>query len=155
MRPLTTIAALASSVLATAALAQTSATAFGRPGDPHNVTQTIAVNMTDRMEFVPSRISVREGETVRFVVTNSGKKKHEMVIGTLGGLKEHAALMKKHRGMKHDAPYMAHVAPGKTETLDWQFTQPGEFHYACLVGHHFEDGMAGQISVVAAGRAGP
>lgn len=149
MKLLTTIAALACSVFAMAAPAQTSETAFGKPGDPRNVTQTIAVNMTDAMEFNPSRITVREGETVRFVVTNAGKKKHEMVIGTLAGLKEHAALMKKHRGMKHDAPYMAHVAPGKSETLDWQFTQPGEFHYACLVGHHFEDGMAGQINVVA------
>ena len=149
MKLLTTIAALACSVFTMAAPAQTRETAFGKPGDPRNVTQTIAVKMTDAMEFNPSRITVREGETVRFVVTNAGKKKHEMVIGTLAGLKEHAALMKKHRGMKHDAPYMAHVAPGKTETLDWQFTQPGEFHYACLVGHHLEDGMAGQINVVA------
>jgi uncharacterized cupredoxin-like copper-binding protein len=143
------IAALACSVFVTAALAQTAETAFGRPGDPRNVTHTIAVNMTDSMEFIPARITVREGETVRFVVTNSGKKKHEMVIGTLAGLKEHAVLMKKHRGMKHEAPYMAHVAPGKSETLDWQFTKPGVFHYACLVGHHLEDGMAGQINVVA------
>ena len=42
---------------------------------------------------------------------------------------------------------------GKTEALVWQFTKPGEFHYACLVGHHFEDGMAGQINVVATGRS--
>jgi len=148
MKNLTAVAALACAVFTAAAPAQTEETAFGRPGDPQNATQTIAVNMTDKMEFIPARVTVREGETVRFVVTNSGKKKHEMVIGTLAELKEHAALMRKRRGMKHDAPYMAHVAPGRTETLTWQFTKPGEFHYACLVGHHFEDGMAGQINVV-------
>jgi uncharacterized cupredoxin-like copper-binding protein len=76
---------------------------------------------------------------------------HEMVIGTMPELKEHAELMKKHPGMEHDEPYMAHVAPGKTETMVWQFTKAGEFNFGCLVPGHFEAGMVGQIRVLAKG----
>jgi len=49
--------------------------------------------------------------------------------------------------MEHDEPYMAHVAPGKTERIVWRFTKPGEFHYGCLVPGHFEAGMVGKIVV--------
>lgn len=65
-------------------------------------------------------------------------------------LKEHAELMLEHPGMEHDEPYMAHVGPGKTERMVWQFTKPGEFYYGCLVPGHFEAGMIGKIVVSAA-----
>jgi uncharacterized cupredoxin-like copper-binding protein len=74
---------------------------------------------------------------------------HEMVLGTMEDLKEHAELMRKNPGMEHGDPYMAHVAPGKTETMVWQFTKPGEFHYGCLVPGHFEAGMVGNVHVAA------
>jgi uncharacterized cupredoxin-like copper-binding protein len=126
----------------------TEETAFGREGDPKKVSRTIVVTMGDRMRFAPAKLSVRQGETIRFRVTNSGKLMHEMVIGTLEELKKHAELMKKHPGMEHDEPYMAHVAPGTTETMTWQFTRPGEFHYGCLVPGHFEAGMVGTVKVI-------
>jgi uncharacterized cupredoxin-like copper-binding protein len=62
-------------------------------------------------------------------------------------LKEHSELMRKHPDMAHDDPYMVHVAPGKTERMVWQFTNPGEFYYGCLVPGHFEAGMMGKIVV--------
>jgi uncharacterized cupredoxin-like copper-binding protein len=122
-------------------------TAFGREGDPRKAARTIRVDMSDRMRFTPAELTVRQGETVRFRVTNSGKTMHEMVLGTMAELKEHAVLMQKHPGMEHDEPYMAHVAPGKTETIVWQFTKPGEFYYGCLVPGHFEAGMLGKLIV--------
>lgn len=122
-------------------------TAFGRTGDPKRVARTVRVGMSDAMRFAPSAIEVKRGETIRFEVANSGKVMHEMVLGTLQDLKEHAEMMRKHPGMEHDEPYMAHVAPGKTATIVWQFTQPGEFHFGCLVPGHFEAGMVGKISV--------
>jgi uncharacterized cupredoxin-like copper-binding protein len=121
--------------------------AFGREGDPKNITRTIAVDMSDRMRFTPHEIMVRRGDTVRFVVKNSGKVMHEMVIGTMKELKEHAELMKKHPDMEHDEPFMAHVKPGRSEQLVWQFTQAGEFYYGCLVPGHFEAGMIGKVIV--------
>ncbi len=122
-------------------------TAFGKTGDAKKAARTIVVDMSDRMRFSPAAISVKQGETVKFVVKNSGKTMHEFVLGTMTELKEHAELMKKHPGMEHDEPYMAHVAPGKTETVVWQFTKPGEFHFGCLIPGHFEAGMVGKVAV--------
>ena len=121
--------------------------AFGREGDPKKVSRTVTVDMSDKMRFSPASLTVRQGETVRFVVKNSGKVMHEMVLGTMQELKEHAGLMKKHPGMEHDEPYMAHVAPGKTERIVWQFTKPGEYYYGCLVPGHFDAGMLGKINI--------
>ena len=120
---------------------------FGREGDPKQVTRTIEIDMSDKMRFAPAELTIRQGETVRFRVKNSGKVLHEMVLGTMQELKEHAELMKKHPGMEHEEPYMAHVAAGKRETMVWQFNQPGEFFYGCLIPGHFEAGMVGKIIV--------
>lgn len=120
---------------------------FGREGDPKKVSRTINVDMSDKMRFSPAEIVIKPGDTVRLVAKNGGKIMHEMVIGTMKELKEHADLMKKFPGMEHDEPYMAHVAPGKTERIVWQFTKPGEFYYACLIPGHFEAGMMGKIVV--------
>ena len=122
--------------------------AFGREGDPARAARTIAVEMSDAMRFTPSQVRVKRGDTVRFVVANGGKVMHEMVIGTAADLEKHAALMKKHPGMEHDEPYMAHVAPGKTERIVWQFGKAGEFYYGCLIPGHFEAGMVGKINVI-------
>jgi uncharacterized cupredoxin-like copper-binding protein len=122
-------------------------TAFGREGDPKKVSRTVNVDMNDKMRFTPAELKVKRGETIRFRVKNSGQVMHEMVIGTMDELKKHAELMRKHPGMEHDEPYMAHVAPGKMETMVWQFTKAGEFHYGCLVPGHFEAGMIGKVVV--------
>jgi uncharacterized cupredoxin-like copper-binding protein len=127
--------------------AEMKSTGFGQTGDPRKATRTVQVDMSDAMRFTPAEISVKRGDTVRFVVTNSGKQMHEMVLGTMKELKEHAELMKKHPGMEHDEPYMAHVQPGKKAEIVWQFTNPGEFHYGCLIAGHFEAGMVGRVLV--------
>ena len=124
-------------------------TAFGREGNSKKATRTVKIDMSDAMRFTPAELTVKRGETVRFEVRNSGKTMHEMVLGTMTELKEHAELMKKHPGMEHDEAYMAHVAPGKTERIVWQFTKPGEFYYGCLIPGHFEAGMIGKIHVTA------
>jgi uncharacterized cupredoxin-like copper-binding protein len=121
---------------------------FGREGDPKKVARTVDVDMNDGMRFNPAQLTVKQGESVRFRVKNSGKVMHEMVLGRMDDLKKHAELMKKHPGMEHEEPYMAHVAPGKTETMTWQFTKAGEFYYGCLVPGHFEAGMIGKVNVV-------
>lgn len=124
-------------------------TAFGQTGDPKKVSRTVQVDMADTMRFTPASLTLKQGETVRFVIRNSGKVMHEMVIGTDKELKEHAELMKKHPGMEHEEPYMAHVAPGKRGEIVWQFTEVGDFKYGCLIPGHFEAGMVGVVRVVA------
>jgi uncharacterized cupredoxin-like copper-binding protein len=124
---------------------------FGREGDPKKASRTVKIDMSDKLRFAPASVTVKQGETVKFVVKNSGKLMHEMVLGTMQELKEHGAMMQKHPTMEHDEPYMAHVAPGKTETMVWQFTKAGEFYFGCLVPGHLEAGMIGQIRVLAKG----
>lgn len=122
---------------------------FGKAGDPKKVTRTVTFHMTDKMRFDPSRITVQQGETIRFIAKNDGKIMHEMVIGTITDLKEHAEQMKKFPDMEHDEPYMAHVAPGKSGEIIWQFTKAGDFDFACLIAGHFDAGMVGKFTVVA------
>ena len=141
---------------------------FGRAGNPKQASRTVTISMDDRMRFVamaphgkraadvgggtaphamPADLVVKRGETVRFVVHNDGQVMHEMVIGSLSELKEHAELMRKFPNMEHDEPYMTHVPPGKKGEIVWQFTQAGEFHYACLIPGHMEAGMIAKITV--------
>ncbi|MCK6432771.1 MAG: cupredoxin family protein [Aquabacterium sp.] len=122
-------------------------TAFGREGDPKKVTRTIKLDMSDAMRFSATDLTVKRGETIRFVVHNSGKLLHEMVLGTPEALKEHAELMKKFPNMEHADPNMAHVKPGATGQIVWQFNKAGQFQFACLQAGHFEAGMVGAITV--------
>lgn len=122
-------------------------TAFGQAIDPKRAKRTMTVEMSDAMRFTPSEIALKRGESVRFVIHNRGRMMHEMVLGTEAELKQHAEMMKKFPGMEHDEPYMAHVAPGQTGEIGWQFTRPGVFYYGCLLPGHFEAGMVGKIIV--------
>lgn len=127
--------------------AKVEATAFGQEGNPRRVSRTIKVSMSDSMRFDPDSITVKRGETIRFVVANKGAVLHEMVLGTPADLARHAELMKKFPGMEHDDANIAHVKPGTSGDLVWQFTKAGEFQFACLVPGHYEAGMVGKVVV--------
>ena len=122
-------------------------TAFGREGNPTEVKRTIKVDMADSMRFTPLEVTVKRGETVKFIVHNNGKLLHEMVLGTKEAIAEHAELMKRLPEMEHADAKMAHVKPSKTGEIVWQFTTPGEFQFACLQPGHFEAGMVGRVTV--------
>ena len=128
-------------------LSKAAETPFGKPVDPDKAKRHIWVDMSDAMRFSPATLEVKRGESIKFVVQNSGRLMHEMVIGTKKDLEEHAALMRKFPEMEHDEPNMVHVAPGKTGEIGWQFTKPGEFHFACLIPGHYEAGMVGKVIV--------
>lgn len=123
------------------------ASAMGKPGNPAKVSRTVAVDMTDNMRFTPDKITVKKGETIKFVVKNSGRIKHEMVLGSAKEIKEHAEMMKKMPGMEHADANMVVVDPGKTGEIVWQFTQAGNFDFVCLQPGHFEAGMKGTLAV--------
>ncbi len=120
---------------------------FGKAGDPEKAVQTIEVDMSDGLRFEPSNVTVKQGDTVKFVVHNKGKMKHEMVLGTNDSLMGHAKMMMKFPGMEHDEPHMAHVAPGESMVMGCQFTKAGTFNFGCLVPGHYAAGMKGTITV--------
>lgn len=130
-----------------ASVAPAEQTAWGMAGNPAHAQKTIEIRMSDDMTLNPNLLELQTGETVRLVVINSGQVMHEIVIGTPKELAAHAELMKKHPGMQHDEPYMAHVEPGSRGEIVWTFNRPGEFEFACLIAGHFEAGMKGRIRV--------
>jgi uncharacterized cupredoxin-like copper-binding protein len=121
--------------------------AIGKPGKATNAKRAVKVEMLDTMRFNPQSITVKQGETVKFIVKNSGKAKHEMVLGTEKELKEHAEVMKKNPGMEHDDDNQITVQPGKSAEIIWQFTKSGNVNFACLQPGHFEAGMKGVVVV--------
>ena len=121
--------------------------AIGKAGNAAKVNRTVAVDMNDAMRFTPSSIAVKQGETIRLVVKNSGKLKDELVLGTEKELKEHYEQMKKFPEMEHDDPNMVSLAPGKTGEIIWQFTKAGTVDFACLQPGHYEAGMKGSVTV--------
>ena len=122
---------------------------WGIAGEAKDAKRTITLAMSDTMRFTPDKIEVKQGETVRISLKNTGKILHEMVIGTKKELEEHAALMVKFPTMEHDEPYMAHIPPGKTGEIIWTFNRVGEFDFACLIAGHYQAGMVGKIMVAA------
>ena len=120
---------------------------WGIAGDATNAQRTISLSMTDDMRFSPSHFSVKKGETVRLRVLNRGQVMHEVVLGTKASLDQHAQLMLKFPGMEHAEPYMAHVAPEKSEDLVWNFNRTGNFDFACLIAGHYQAGMTGTFTV--------
>lgn len=126
-------------------------TEWGIAAEKRHASRTIEVTMGDDMRFKPDRMEVRLGETLRFVVRNQGRAMHEFVIGTRAENARHAELMVKFPGMEHDAPYMAHVEPGKSGEIVWTFNRAGDFEFACLIAGHLQAGMVGTIRVAAGG----
>ncbi len=149
-RSLPRLPALALALATLAGIAQASgnhAADVGKPGIAAKVTRTVQVDMSDAMRFTPSSIQVKQGETVRLVVKNSGRLPHELVIGSAQDLQAHEAQMKQHPGMVHADENLVSVAPGQTGELLWQFTRAGQIEFACLQPGHFDAGMKGAFLV--------
>ncbi|WP_445400441.1 cupredoxin domain-containing protein [Zobellella sp. An-6] len=120
----------------------------GQPGKAADVSRTIEVVMGDDMRFSPAHIEVKEGETIRLFVKNAGKLAHELVIGDIESLREHAEMMRQMPDMKHAEANMVSLQPGQRGGLVWKFDQPGTVDFACLLPGHMEAGMKGSIQVM-------
>jgi uncharacterized cupredoxin-like copper-binding protein len=120
--------------------------AAGEPGDAKKPARTIEVEMSE-MVFSPSRIEVKRGEQIRFVIRNAGTEDHEFLLATTEENLKHAEVMKKHPHMEHDDPNGVRLAPKKTAEILWKFTKPGTFEYSCLIPDHRDYGMIGRITV--------
>jgi uncharacterized cupredoxin-like copper-binding protein len=146
--------------------------AIGEPAKASAATRTIKVELGDSY-YEPAHIQVKAGETVRFVLTNTGQLLHEFNIGTAAMHAEHQkqmAMMVDHgmltesgvnhdmssmdhakmggmdpAAMKHDDPNSALVEPGQTKELVWKFPEAIELDFACNMPGHYEAGMVGAI----------
>jgi len=118
----------------------------GEPGNPKQPSRTIEVEMSE-MEYTPSRIEVKRGEQIRFVIRNAGKEDHEFLLATTAENLKHAEDMKKHPYMEHDDPNGVRLAPKKSAEIIWKFTKAGTFEYSCLIPDHRDYGMIGRVTV--------
>jgi uncharacterized cupredoxin-like copper-binding protein len=119
---------------------------LGAPADASDADREIKVMASDNLRFDPSSFEVSSGEVITFIVHNAGKTDHEFVLGD-------AAYQKSHGADMHDEGHMMEsdngisIAPGDTEELTWEFTEPGEVLYGCHEPGHYEGGMVGTITV--------
>jgi Cu+-exporting ATPase len=117
------------------------------------VDRTIAVEANDGMHFNPGHITLEEGETIAFTVTNTGNIDHEFVVGDAEVQEEHEnEMVEDDEGDGHgdEETYAVEVAPGETKTLVYTFNDTGELEYGCHVPGHYDAGMKGTITVTEA-----
>jgi len=117
---------------------------FGSPGKEREVNRTVEVLASDAMRFTPGKLDVKRGETIKFVVKNVGRVKHEFSIGDRASQRAHALMMKQMPDMEHGHdPNTIGVDPGQTRVILWKFdkkpTSPLEI--ACHEPGHYEAGM--------------
>ena len=140
---------------------------IGVPGKADQATRTIKVLMRDN-EYEPKSITVKEGETVRFLIENAGEFVHEFAIATKEMHEAHRPEMMKMmesgfletykinwdmakkiqssmgHGM-HDELNSKLLEPGKSGEIIWTFPKHAELEFACNVPGHYETGMVGNF----------
>ena len=83
-------------------------------------------------------VSVIQGETITFRVTNMGQATHEFKVGPMQDVFQDL----------ESAPEVADITPGKTVTLTYTFSGTGPYAYGCHAPGHFENGMMGFVNIV-------
>jgi uncharacterized cupredoxin-like copper-binding protein len=151
MKKLLIASALSFGLVSIGAFAQEKTKAIGEPGDPNHISRIVEIIAVDN-RFKPDEIKVKQGETIKFLITNLGEKKHEMMIGTAEEIDRHAKMLKTHSDHAHpDQPDMVSIESGHTGKLVWHFTKAGVVDFACPLPGHFKGmnfpGMKGTITV--------
>ncbi|MFL5334581.1 MAG: hypothetical protein ACJ8H8_15650 [Geminicoccaceae bacterium] len=151
---------LAGVVASAAAAHETGHYSFGEPGTAAEVTRTVEVTADDRdgMRFVMDLNAVRQGEVIRFVVTNAGAVDHEFSIGDTAAQQAHAMAMADEMDIRHEHdPTAIRVVPGATRELIWQFDRPirGTLVFACQIPGHYAGGMTHRAAFETAGTVQP
>jgi len=124
--------------------------AAGEPGDPKKRFRVIEIAMNDgpgTMSYTPSKIEVRQGEQIKFVLKNVGYLPHEFLLDSFENNAKHKIEMQKNPEMEHDDPNGRRVEPKKAAEILWRFTKAGTFEFACLIPGHYETGMKGVVVV--------
>ena len=124
---------------------------FGTPGDPADADRIIGVDANDDLTFDPADIQVSAGETITFVVTNTGAVPHDFTIGdeaTQDAHEEEMAEMIASGEMgEHTDPNAVVLEAGETKELTWTFTETGTVLIGCHQPGHYAGGMKGAVEV--------
>ena len=114
-------------------------------GSTAEATRTIDVVMTE-FAYDPASVTVKAGETVKFVFRNEGKILHDAFLGDEAAQAEHEQEMRE--GDKHHGDDAIKVIPGKTGSLTHTFDKAGEaLIIGCHETGHYEAGMKMTVTV--------
>jgi len=124
---------------------------IGQPGDPKQPARIVLVTMREtadgKMTYEPGKLDVRQGEQVRFVLTNAGSLAHEFVLASAEDNRKHAEEMRANSDMAHDEPNGRMLEPKTKGEIVWRFTKAGTYEFSCLIPGHREAGMTGFVTV--------
>ena len=143
---------------------------IGHKGKLEDVDRTIIVKMYDNY-YEPNLITIKKGETIKFIITNLGEMVHEYNIGTkemhikhqpeMMMLVENEILLsdrvdkEKMKQMAKKNPSMGHshsnsvlLSPGEKGELVWKFSNKAKIEAACNVPGHYEVGMIAKINEI-------
>jgi len=117
------------------------------PGAPtvgtKNNPRIVHLAMSDALAFEPSAVTVTKGETIRFVLTNSGSAVHEFQVGPADKVAadevDGVVVVEKDE-----------LDAGSTRAVDYTFSGDGPYAFACHEPGHYQAGMKGTITIAGA-----
>lgn len=114
---------------------------------PSTAAQRIEVKLTDALRMEPAEMTVKAGQQVTFVVTNTGAIQHEFYLGDEAAQGEHEQEMMSAGGMTMDEPDGLVLKPGETKELTHIFSTAGASIAGCHETGHYAGGMKAAITV--------
>ncbi len=124
-----------------------SAGSLSPAGTASPAVQKVEVKLTDALKMEPAEMTVKAGQPVTFVVTNSGAIQHEFYLGDESAQNKHENEMMSGGGMAMDEPDGIVLKPGETKELTHTFPMAGAFVGACHETGHYAQGMKAMITV--------
>lgn len=142
---------------------------IGEPGKKSEVSRIIKITMFDNV-FQPTFLSLKEGETIHFIIKNSGEFVHEFNIATKEMHKAHIPEMEAMieygaivgdkinweaaKSMQEKTGHDMHnelnsvlLEPGAQAEIFWKFPEHTTLEFACNIPGHYNDGMVGKIKL--------
>ncbi|MBX3030509.1 MAG: hypothetical protein KF809_10135 [Chloroflexi bacterium] len=109
---------------------------------PDDGAQVVEVSLLDTLVIEPTRITVRSGTPVRFVVTNDGGLPHDFFIGT-----DREQKQRESAEAEPGPDRYIEVPPGETRTLTMTFPEATRTIAGCVVPGHYSAGMRSTVVV--------
>ena len=102
--------------------------------------RVVHLDMTDALAFDPNQVAVAMGETVKFVLTNSGTVVHEFQVGpadkvAADGVDGKVVIEKDE------------LDQGSTNAVVYTFNTTAAYAFACHEPGHYETGMKGTVTL--------
>jgi len=100
----------------------------------------IWISMDDHLSFTPTQVDIATGETITFLLTNTGVITHEFQVGPAD----------KVAADEVDGTIVVEkdeLDAGSVHTVTYTFDGAGPYAYACHEPGHYQAGMAGSITL--------